>query len=223
METTEITEYWINNLITEPTNEIVEGLRHNELLNPYKISINVFIVIFIIVFGFLGNGCTIHILRKNASSYQNKIFMISLALIDMLACFSSFTFPFMILGIETTFTFKFGYSIGALVAYGNVYILALTAFDRFVAVYFPFKYKHFGNIRIWLVSIALTWAGSQSVMAFVFSGNSYYGTLATINDTLQLVSFLFTLISWIAICIFYTLIIIRLYNQGKRVGAVMQQ
>ena len=225
MELVDTTEYVDQYLMTQLNAQTNFRRTSFIMLSPINIAINVLIVTVIFICGILGNGTTIRILLYSSSNnYQNKIFMISLALVDIFACSSAlFTFPFLLFGTDTTFTAKLRFTTMTLVANANVYILALIGFDRLIAVYHPFKYNAFEPIRKVLLCIAMIIISLASALSFIYIEHKPSSHIGTLNQAFTTFVFSLTTFGWILICIFYSLLVVQLRSQGKRVSNVVQQ
>ena len=180
---------------------------------------HVLIIASFVVCAFLGNGITISIHIIKRKSYQSKLLVIALAFIDLFACTAVLPlYPFIdrnLISEENFLVLKIWYGLNIFVFIGNIFLLLLIAFDRFIAVYFPYRYTQYGGGHLTILSILLVTDIVASSLAFAFR---HYDMESTVNKILDAISFIFLIVPLILLSILYILIIIKLFKQGRQIS-----
>ena len=211
--------------VTSPTDDLaLEQITSADQIKISDVAVNAGIVLVIFMCGIFGNGCTIYILCKNGKNYQNKHFMIVLALIDIFACcIGLFMLPFFVLDIDTATTVKIRILSMTFASHTNVFILVLMGCDRFVAVYFPLKYKNFDRVRKALLCIAMAIMCMLSIISSYLSEHESDKNVDTLNEVYLNMMLTFNITEWLTIIIFYTLIVVGLRRKAKKVAILKGQ
>ena len=196
-----------------------------ESLSPFQPFENkdwqIFIIIFIGLFSLFGNGGTIYIHMKQNKKYQGKIYVISLACIDIFACLTVLPLhPYieksLIYAEDDTLLVKISYSLSGFVLLCNLYILVLVALDRFLAVYFVSLHNLKMNVRaICLVAIVIICAAIAGILTLIYRNSDRSDPMNMKIDKIM-VNALMT--AFVLIVVIYAMIIYKLYrHEGKTV------
>ena len=169
----------------------------------------------------IGNGATIFIQLKHYKKYKSKLYKISLALVDIMACGSVLPLTiFYFTGTDGIYTAKWRVSLGSFAFSANINILVLEAFNRFLALYFPFQYKKGKMIRSAIgMAFVMIIELIASVLIFRYTRSEHKIDPGRSDNLIQIVTMGRLLISWILIIVLYILIIFKIYKQERSIAS----
>ena len=171
-----------------------------------------------------GNGITIYVHLKSPNKYKTKVYIISLACIDIFACVTFLPmYPF----FDKTVDFSaeddlfiklfFFLHMGVAGAYNS--IVCFTALDRLIAVRFPFEYTKYYKTRTYIVFtlVAVFSLYSGAIAAFYKNHATVWKSEADLIIELQ------TFLIWMVMILLYVFIIYYLYKQGRHIRMAVSQ
>ena len=178
---------------------------------------HVLIIAGFIISTLVTNGVTIYVHMTNPAKYKTKVYAVALACADIFACVIGLPF-FPFINKNRTFTeddalmIKSYFSAINAATSSYLSLLVVTAFDRMLAVCFPFTYtRNYTTRSIILLTAVGVFTAYSSIISFVYRDHNY---VAPIDAVLLMQIF----ILWLIIIVLYTIIISVLYRRGRQIS-----
>ena len=173
----------------------------------------------------LGNGGTIYLHIKHRNKYKCKTYVIALAVLDLFACAVPLPlFPYLDISAShdahEDLVVKTFYTLMSSISVGYSLLLLLIAFDRFLAVCFPYVYHKYYNLRAvvsLVVILILSIAEGVYDVTYRHPDHEEEGHDEE-HEEVHVISLQWVIILWTMIVFIYVIIIINLYKQGRKIA-----
>ena len=174
-------------------------------------EVHIICVAVIILLGTLTNGVLLFIYFKKGSKDIGSVYLATLAILDLAACFTPIFIPLLKLLHENSDTSTYYLILNScnyvrgFVRINNLHFTCLMAIDRLFAVFKPLKYKYFISHARKIIAVIMALSLIQMISFFIFP-----------RSVLSIMIGLHVFIGLITVFTAYPLIAYKIYIRDKR-------